>query len=451
MNRCERKKEVGSQLDSDMAGQKRIAYVWSVLLAIGNVIFKIFPYFIIADVVKLFLSGEKEFEPYLVKAVLIVLSFIIAELFHSLSTALSHKATFTVLANIRKSCCDKLARVPLGYVKDTPSGTFKNIMVERIDSIETTLAHIVPEFTSNLLAPVVILIYFFLTDWRLALWSLVPVIVGLFSYFGMMLDYKPSFERTVQTTKDLNDAAVEYIDGIEVIKAFGKTESSYAKFTKAAFEYADSFISWMKWCSIFHALMMVVTPYTLLTVLPFGAHYVANGTLAVSDFVICIILSLGIVGPLIGEVTLGGVNVKDYSMNSLMRNFSFVFQSVYLFADTIENNIKFGRQDASHEEVVEAAKKACCYDFISKLPDGYNTVIGEGGATLSGSEKQRISIARAIMKDASIVILDEATANVDPENEKELMDAVDALTKEKTIIMIAHRCLSGHMRLFVLA
>ena len=114
-----------------------------------------------------------------------------------------------------------------------------------------------------------------------------------------MLDYKPSFERTVQTTKDLNDAAVEYIDGIEVIKAFGKTESSYAKFTKAAMAYADSFISWMKRCSIFHGLMMVVTPYTLLTVLPFGAHYVANGTLAISDFVICIILSLGIVGPLI--------------------------------------------------------------------------------------------------------------------------------------------------------
>ena len=140
-----------------------------------------------------------------------------------------------------------------------------------------------------------------------------------------------------------------------------------------------------------------------------------------------------------GEVTLGGVNVKDYSMNSLMSNFAFVFQTVYLFADTIENNIKFGRPEATHEEVVEAAKKACCHEFISKLPDGYNTVIGEGGATLSGGEKQRISIARAIMKDAPIIILDEATANVDPENEKELVEAVDALTKEKTIIMIAHR------------
>ena len=125
---------------------------------------------------------KRSFEKYLIKAVLIALSFVIAELFHSLSTSLSHKATFVVLANIRKACCDKLARVPLGYVKDTPSGTFKNIMVERIDSIETTLAHIVPEFTSNLLAPVVILIYFFLTDYRLALWSLVPIVVWTFSH-----------------------------------------------------------------------------------------------------------------------------------------------------------------------------------------------------------------------------------------------------------------------------
>ncbi len=140
-----------------------------------------------------------------------------------------------------------------------------------------------------------------------------------------------------------------------------------------------------------------------------------------------------------GSVTLGGINVKDYSMNSLMSNFAFVFQNVYLFADTIENNIKFARQDATHEEVVEAAKKACCHEFISKLADGYNTVIGEGGATLSGGEKQRISIARAIMKDAPIIILDEATANVDPENEKDLVEAIEALTKEKTIIMIAHR------------
>ena len=140
-----------------------------------------------------------------------------------------------------------------------------------------------------------------------------------------------------------------------------------------------------------------------------------------------------------GEVTLGGRNVKDYSFDSLMENFSFVFQRVYLFEDTIANNIRFGRPDAPMEQVIEAAKKACCHDFIMALPDGYDTVIGEGGATLSGGEKQRIAIARAIMKDAPIIVLDEATANVDPENEKELTKAIDNLTKSKTIIMIAHR------------
>lgn len=140
-----------------------------------------------------------------------------------------------------------------------------------------------------------------------------------------------------------------------------------------------------------------------------------------------------------GKVTLGGRNVKDYSFDSLMENFSFVFQRVYLFEDTIANNIRFGRPEAPMEEVIAAAKKARCHDFISSLPEGYDTVIGEGGATISGGEKQRISIARAIMKDAPIIVLDEATANVDPENEKELTEAIENLTQEKTIIMIAHR------------
>ena len=140
-----------------------------------------------------------------------------------------------------------------------------------------------------------------------------------------------------------------------------------------------------------------------------------------------------------GSVMIGGKDVREYSMDSLMKNFSFVFQNVYLFEDTVANNIKFGNPDASREEVIKAAKKACCHDFIMKLEKGYDTVIGEGGASLSGGEKQRISIARAMMKSAPIIILDEATANVDPENEKELMQAIEELTRKKTVIMIAHR------------
>ena len=140
-----------------------------------------------------------------------------------------------------------------------------------------------------------------------------------------------------------------------------------------------------------------------------------------------------------GLVTLGGRNVRDYDMDALMKNFSFVFQNVYLFHDTIADNIRFGNPDAPMEDVIAAAKKASCHDFISALPDGYNTVIGEGGASLSGGERQRISIARAMMKDAPVIFLDEATANVDPENENELTRAIEALTREKTVVMIAHR------------
>lgn len=140
-----------------------------------------------------------------------------------------------------------------------------------------------------------------------------------------------------------------------------------------------------------------------------------------------------------GSITIGGHDVKEFTCDSLLKNMSMVFQNVYLFHDTIENNIKFGCPDAIHEQVVEAAKKACCHDFISALPQGYDTVIGEGGSTLSGGEKQRISIARAMLKDAPIILLDEATASVDPENEVHLQQAISALVKNKTLIVIAHR------------
>lgn len=517
------------------AGQKKSSYVLSVILAIGNVVCKIIPYFIIIDVVKMFLNGSKNFNEYMYDAILIAVSFIIAELFHSLSTTLSHKATFTVLANIRKACCDKLARVPLGYVKDTSSGTFKNIMVERIDSIETTLAHVIPEFTSNLLGPVVILIYFFTIDYRLALWSLVPIVVGFIFYFGMMLDFKPNFEKTVKATKDLNDAAVEYIDGIEVIKAFSKTESSYERFTTSAKAYANSFISWMRKCSIFHALMMTITPYTLLTVLPLGAHYVANGSLTVNHFILCIILSLSIAGPLItafsytddlgkisvivGEVTgildqkelerpqksidiphdnsitlkdvkfayydqevlhginmslqagsvnaivgpsgsgkstiakliaslwdvdsgsieIGGVDIKNIALNDFNKRIAYVAQDNYLFNETVRENIRQGNPNATDEDIIEVTKKSGCYDFIMQLENGFDTIVGGAGGHLSGGERQRISIARAMVKDAPIIILDEATAYTDPENEAILQNSIAKLVTGKTLVVIAHR------------
>ena len=140
-----------------------------------------------------------------------------------------------------------------------------------------------------------------------------------------------------------------------------------------------------------------------------------------------------------GSISLGGHDVREYKLDSLLKNYSMVFQNVYLFNDTIANNIRFGKPDASMEEVIEAAKKACCHDFISALPDGYDTVIGEGGASISGGEKQRISIARAIIKDSPVVILDEATASVDLDNERHIQEAITELVRGKTLLVIAHR------------
>ena len=418
------KKKTTSAWILEWAGQEKKSYILSIILGIGNVICKIIPYFIIADVVKMFLNGSRNFNNYMHDAILIAISFIIAELFHSLSTTLSHKATFTVLANIRKACCDKLARVPLGYVKDTSSGTFKNIMVERIDSIETTLAHIIPEFTSNLLGPIFILIYFFMIDYRLALWSLVPVVVGLISYFGMMIDFKPNFEKTVKTTKDLNDAAVEYIDGIEVIKAFSKTESSYERFTTSAKAYANSFISWMKKCSIYHALMMTITPYTLLTVLPIGAHYVANGSLSVNDFVLCIILSLSIAGPLITAFSytddLGKIDVIVGEVVGILeqKELQRPEKSLGVPADNsiILKDVKFGYHDQEVLHGINMSFQAGSVNAIVGPSGSGKSTIAKLIASLWDVDSGSIEIGGVDIKDIALTDFNKRIAYVAQDN-----------------------------------
>lgn len=516
-------------------GTDRLRFIYSVLFAILNVAFKVIPYFIIGDVIRRLLAGEREKNIFLVQILLIALSFVIAELFRYLSTSLSHKATFVILANIRKAACDKLARVPLGYVKDAGSGTFKNIIVERIDSMETTMAHVVPEFTSGLLAPLIMVVYFFCIDWRLALLEFVPMIAGLLAMAGMMIGYEESFQNSIIKTKALNDAAVEYINGIEVIKAFGKAEKSYDKFVKAAREGADCFIEWMRRCNIWQGITLTVTPYTLLTVLPFGAWFVMNGSLSHADFVMCILLALGVTAPLTtmmgyvddiskmgtifgevigileheelkrpvcsvkkpeeysvelrdvtfgyhekevlhgvdmkmpqgtvnaivgpsgsgkstiakliasmwdvsgGSILIGGIDIRELALADYNRNIAYVSQDNYLFDDTVMENIRMGRQSASDDEVIQAAKDSGCYEFIMRLEHGFSTVVGGAGGHLSGGERQRISIARAMLKNAPIVILDEATAYTDPENEAVIQASVAKLVQGKTLIVIAHR------------
>lgn len=515
-------------------GRHKKQYVFSVVLATIGVAFSLAPYFAVVGIVYGLMNENTDLSFYLISCLLMAVFWIGRVLFHALSTGLSHRATFAVLAEIRKKRLEKLAKIPLGAVLEQSSGALKNTLIERIDSIETTLAHIVPEFTANLLVPFFIMVYIFVLDWRMGLASVATMPIGMFCYAYMMKKSDRFYRHTIEATKALNDTAVEYIGGIQVIKVFGKTKSSYERFVHDANEAAHSYIDRMRVSILPFTSATVIMPATLVFVLPIGALLVKNQILSAQNLITVLILSVGLITPLItlmsysddlmkmgtvfgevqkildapemkrpaeaepvknnniqlhnvhfayhekevlhgvslsvpegsfialvgpsgggkttlinllarfwdvgkGEILLGGHNVKEYEMDSLMANFSFVFQSVYLFHDTVANNIRFGRTDTPIEEVVCAAKKACCHDFISALPNGYDTVVGEGGANLSGGEKQRISIARAILKNAPIIFLDEATANIDPENENDLIHAIGRLTEEKTVIMIAHR------------
>ena len=274
-------------------------YVLSVVLAIIGVAFSLAPYFVVIGVVQGLMDGVKDFSFYLSRCLIMAALWLGRVLFHALSTATSHRATFAVLGEIRKRCMEKLTRMPLGTVLEQSSGALKNTLIERIDSIETTLAHNVPEFTANLLIPVIILIYIFVVDWRMGLASLATVPLGMFCYVFMMAGSAKFYQRTVMATKALNDTAVEYIGGIQVIKVFGKTKSSYERFVHDAYEAAHSFIDWMRASIIPFTFAMVIMPATMVSVLPIGGLLVKNGSLSARDFVTVIILSVGVITPII--------------------------------------------------------------------------------------------------------------------------------------------------------
>ena len=301
-------------------------YVLSVILAVIGVAFSVAPYFVVVGIVQGLMEGQQGFAFYLGKCLIMAALWMGRVLFHALSTATSHRATFAVLGEIRKRCTEKLARMPLGTVLTQSSGALKNTLVERIDSIETTLAHIVPEFTANLLVPVVIEIYIFTIDWRMGLASLVTVPIGMFSYALMMLGSGDFYQHTIDATKALNDTAVEYINGIQVIKVFGKTKSSYDRFVHDAYEAAHSFIDWMRASILPMTFAMVVMPSTMVSVLPIGGLLVKNGSLSPQDFVMVIILSVGLITPF--------VTLMSYSDD--IRTMGTIFGEVRVILDAPE-------------------------------------------------------------------------------------------------------------------
>lgn len=507
----------------------------SVLLAVLGVAGSMAAYFSIAKMMELLLKGGglTECLPW---CGIMLAGYVGKSLLSTWSTAMSHTATYRTLLKLRKDLLGKLSKVPMGTILDTPSGQYKTTIVDRVEGMEPTLAHLIPEMTANLLVPVAILVYIFLLDWRMGLVSLITPVIGFGVASQSGKTYAKRWQGAVEIGRRMSNAIVEYVGGIQVVKAFSQSAGSYKKYSSAVEDNAQYYVDWMADNQKYMATMQSVTPAVLLPILPAGILLWAAGSLSVSHFLTIIVLALGLTGPLIaamsfvdelavvgtnvkeiagildapelvrpneravlqgeaiclkqvsftygkekeeilhdidlelkpgtvtalvgpsgsgkstiakliagffdvtgGSITLGGVDIRRIPFEQLNSQIAYVSQDNYLFDRTVRENIRMGKLSATDEEVEAVAKAAGCDEFIQALENGYDTVCGGGGGHLSGGEKQRISIARAMLKNAPVVILDEATASIDPENEAMIQQALSSLTRGKTLIVIAHR------------
>ena len=518
------------------AGPYKGRYVLSICLSVLGVASGLVPYYAAAQMLIGLIGTERNFSFYILWGIVAGVGYLAKSTFAILSTSISHTATFLALRDIRKQIVDKFSRMPMGTLLNTPSGQLKDTLVDRVEGLETPLAHLLPEMSANVLVPVFIVIYLFVLDWRMALISLITIPVGMAFMATILKTYPQQYEGSVKINQRMNNAVVEYVNGIEVIKAFNQSAASYGKYSDAVRDNADYFYKWMKSCQWAMASYNAICPAVLITVLPAGVLFYAGGSITAANLITIIILSLGIVGPLIaasnfadslgmvgtvvneiavlldgpelvrptqpvtlnsqeiqlndvsfsynadgdnalqhinltiepgtvtalvgpsgsgkstitkliagfwdvgaGSITLDGKDLRTISQKQLADQIAYVSQDNYLFDDTIRENIRMGRLSASDTEVEEAAKAAGCDAFIRSLENGYDTNVGGAGGHLSGGERQRIAIARAMLKNAPIVILDEATAYIDPENEAVVQQAVSKLVAGKTLIIIAHR------------
>ncbi|MGI6176351.1 MAG: ABC transporter ATP-binding protein [Christensenellales bacterium] len=510
--------------------------MFSILCAIVSVAGGFVPYYGVYQIILLFFTGNASMAGVLHWAMVCAAGYLVKFIFYGISTTLSHVSAYTILENIRLALTDRLMKAPLGVVLGRSAGQMKNIIVDRVETIELPLAHMIPEGISNLLLPTAVLAYLFSINWIMALATLVCVPLGALVYTRMMQGFNAQYEKYMQANSEVNSVIVEYVEGIEVIKAFNQSTSSYEKFTNAVRMFKQFTLDWFRSTWKLMNLGGAILPSTLLGALPVGVLLVVNGSLSPAELTMCIILGMSIIGPISwfttavnefkavqygmkdanellslselhdsgqpaklenhaiafdevsfaydeklgnvlhdislkvpegsyaalvgpsgggkstvarllarfwdtasGSIRIGGVDIRDIPLEQLEQNITFVTQDNYLFGASLFENIRVGKPDAGDAEVLLAAKAAQCEEFISRLEHGWGTTAGEAGKQLSGGERQRIAIARAILKDAPIVILDEATAFTDPENEARLQESISTLTKGKTLLVIAHR------------
>ncbi|SCT20301.1 ABC transporter ATPase/permease [Staphylococcus aureus] len=509
----------------------------SILLSIISVFSGLVPYWAVFKIILMMINNTYTINTIMFYIFISLIAYISQVCCFGASTMLSHITAYEILSHIRKKLARKLMHLPLGVVESKKIGELKNIFVDKVETIELPLAHMIPEVIGNLLLSAAIFLYIMLIDWRMACALLVTIPIALFAFNKLMSGFNETYAKQMQSNNYMNSAIVEYIEGIEVIKTFNQSQSSYKKYQDAVDNYKIHTLNWFKNTWGYMNLGASVRPSTFLGILPVGMYLISINQLNYAEFFICIVLSLGVVAPIknftnyvnhlksiqyaltevnqilileelalssrfmepqsyeiafnnvgfsytndkdervfknlsftvpenhftaivgesgsgkstiaklisrywdvtTGEITIGNVNIKNIEPKQLNELVGYVGQDNFLLNLTFKENIKLGNPEASDDAVEKAAKLAQCHEFIKKLPEGYDTNVGSVGDKLSGGEKQRVTIARMILKDAPIIVLDEATAYVDPDSEQKIQEALNVLTRNKTLIVIAHR------------
>lgn len=463
------------------AGSYKKRFGLSILLSVLSITAGLIPFFCMYQVICSFVSQKAEIGTVLFWCAAALLMYLLKIVCFAASTGVSHQIAYHVVEGLRLKLAERFLHAPLGEVQAHAIGEIKNVIVDKIEDIEPPLAHVVPEGTGHIVLPLISILALWSIDFRLALASLVTFPAAMLC---MALTFKISgknYDTYNAANAYMNSTIVEYIEGIEVIKAFGRAGVSYEKYAKAITNYKTFVLKWFSSTWITMKLAFALFPSTLVGTLPVSLpepeHYAAlDGTdvelldvhfsydgsrenevlhgidlkLKKGSFTALVGSSGGgksTVAKLVarfwdvtqGQIMIGGVNIKDMPLSQISENISFVSQDNFLFRCSLLENIRLGNPKATDEEVKMAARAAQCEEFILKIPNGYDTLAGEAGGRLSGGEKQRIAIARMMLKNAPVVILDEATAFTDPENEDKLQQSIAALTKGKTLLVIAHR------------
>ena len=516
------------------ASEKKKELTFSVLLSVLSSVFGIVPYIAVAVLLQAALEGRLTMERVILLPVIALCGFFLKHWLYAKSTLCSHKVAYEIIKNIRTSIMRKMSRVSMGTVQSKSSGEFKQLIMDDADRLEVPIAHAIPKMIASTLVPVLVILYLLLIDWRMALAGLATAVIGNVVYYSMLIGRGEMMKEYMASNANMNATIVEYVNGMEVIKAFNQTASSMDRFQSSVLKVRDVTTKWYRHCWPFMSISQAILPTSIAFVLPVGMALFSNGAVSIPELILSILLSMAIVGSLqtfldfweslaviaevqpriqalldmeefpepkqpkhssgadvemkdvhfgygdseiihgisfvakagtitalvgpsgsgkstlakliarfwdvdAGAVLVGDTDIRELALSELTEQISYVSQENFLFNMSLRDNIRIGKPEATDKEVEWAAAQAGCDEFITQFPQGYDTNAGDAGARLSGGERQRIAIARAILKDAPIVILDEATAFTDPENEDKLQRSIDRLTKGKTLIVIAHR------------